>query len=65
MSMTLADLEIGASATIVGVGGDGSLRQHLLDMGMLPGVEVTMIKFAPMGDPLEVRIHGYELTLRG
>ena len=64
MSMTLADLEIGASATIVGVGGDGSLRQHLLDMGMLPGVEVTMIKFAPMGDPLEVRIHDYELTLR-
>ncbi|MDQ9749070.1 FeoA family protein, partial [Acinetobacter baumannii] len=44
--------------------GDGSLRQHFLDMGVIPGAEVTLIKFAPMGDPMELRIHGYELTLR-
>ena len=62
--MTLAELTIGQSATIMEVGGEGSLRQHFLDMGVLPGVSVTMVKYAPMGDPMEMRIHGYELTLR-
>ncbi len=62
--MTLRDLEIGASAVITAVGGEGHLRQHFLDMGVLPGAEVTLIKYAPMGDPMELRIHGYELTLR-
>ena len=62
--MTLKDLEIGASGVIIAVGGEGSLRQHFLDMGMIPGAEVTVVKFAPMGDPMELQIHGYELTLR-
>lgn len=62
--MTLKDLEIGKSAKVLSVGGSGSLRQHFLDMGVIPGVQVTVIKYAPMGDPIEVRIHGYELTLR-
>lgn len=62
--MTLKDLEIGKSAIIDSVGGEGELRQHFLDMGVIPGTEVTVIKFAPMGDPVELRIHGYELTLR-
>lgn len=62
--MTLRDLEIGQSAVIETVGGEGALRQHFLDMGVIPGAEVTLIKFAPMGDPMELRIHGYELTLR-
>ena len=62
--MTLRDLQIGASAVITAVGGEGHLRQHFLDMGVLPGAEVTLIKYAPMGDPMELRIHGYELTLR-
>lgn len=62
--MTLNELKIGQTATILGVGGKGSLRQHFLDMGMLPGVPVTLIKYAPMGDPMELRVHGYELTLR-
>ena len=62
--MTLKDLELGASAVITAVGGEGSLRQHFLDMGVIPGVEVTLMKYAPMGDPMELRIHGYELTLR-
>ncbi len=62
--MTLKDLAPGQSGTIVGVGGEGSLRQHLLDMGMIPGAHATIVKYAPMGDPVEVRIHGYELTLR-
>lgn len=62
--MTLKDLEIGKSAVIKTVGGSGALRQHFLDMGVIPGAEVTVVKFAPMGDPIEVRIHGYELTLR-
>ncbi len=62
--MTLRDLEIGQSAHILKVGGEGSLRQHFLDMGLIPGAEVTLVKFAPMGDPMELRIHGYELTLR-
>ena len=62
--MTLKDLEIGSSAIITSVGGEGALRQHFLDMGVIPGAEVTLIKYAPMGDPMELRIHGYELTLR-
>ena len=62
--MTLKELKIGESAVITLVGGDGALRQHFLDMGVIPEAEVTLIKFAPMGDPMEIRIHGYELTLR-
>ena len=62
--MTLKNLEIGESAVITSVGGEGALRQHFLDMGVIPGAEVTVVKFAPMGDPMELQIHGYELTLR-
>ena len=62
--MTLDELKIGESATVTYVGGSGSLRQHFLDMGLIPGSVVTLEKFAPMGDPMELRIHGYELTLR-
>lgn len=62
--MTLKDLKIGQTATIKTVGGEGALRQHFLDMGIIPGAEITLIKFAPMGDPMEFRLHGYELTLR-
>ena len=62
--MTLKELEVGKSAVIRRVGGEGALRQHFLDMGMIPGAEVTVIKLAPMGDPMEVQVHGYELTLR-
>lgn len=62
--MTLKELEIGKSAAIKTVGGSGALRQHFLDMGMIPGAEVTVVKLAPMGDPMELQIHGYELTLR-
>ncbi len=62
--MTLKDLNIGESAVIDTVGGEGALRQHFLDMGLIPGEEVTLVKFAPMGDPMELQIHGYELTLR-
>ena len=62
--MTLKDLPIGKSATVVAVGGEGALRQHFLDMGVIPGAQVTMVKYAPMGDPIELRIHSYELTLR-
>lgn len=62
--MTLKELPVGKTATVQTVGGEGALRQHFLDMGLIPGADVTMVKFAPMGDPLEVRIHGYELTLR-
>ncbi len=62
--MTLRDLEIGKSAVITVVGGEGALRQHFLDMGVLPGANVTLMKYAPMGDPMELRIQGYELTLR-
>lgn len=62
--MTLKDLEIGKSAVITAVGGEGALRQHFLDMGVIPGAEITLVKYAPMGDPMELRIHGYELTLR-
>lgn len=62
--MTLRDLEIGRSAVIKVVGGEGALRQHFLDMGVIPGAEVTVVKLAPMGDPMQLQIHGYELTLR-
>ena len=62
--MTLQDLEIGKSGVIEKVGGNGELRQHFLDMGVIPGAQVKKIKLAPMGDPMEIQIHGYELTLR-
>ena len=62
--MTLRDLKIGESARIKAVGGQGALRQHFLDMGVVPGAEIKLMKLAPMGDPMEFRIHGYELTLR-
>lgn len=62
--ITLKDLPIGKSATIVSVGGEGALRQHFLDMGLIPGAQVTMVKHAPMGDPVELRVHSFELTLR-
>lgn len=62
--MKLGNLAIGKSAVIVSVGGTGALRQHFLDMGLIQGVEVTMVKYAPMGDPIEIKIHDYELTLR-
>lgn len=62
--MTIKDLPAGKSATILKVGGDGALRQHFLDMGLIQGAEVTVIKYAPMGDPVELRIHSYELTIR-
>lgn len=62
--MTLKDLKQGQSAVIDAVGGEGSLRQHFLDMGVIPGAEVTFVKLAPLGDPMQLQIHGYELTLR-
>ena len=62
--MTLKDLPIGKTATVRTVGGEGALRHHFLDMGLIPTASVTMVKYAPMGDPVEVRIHSYELTLR-
>ncbi len=62
--MTLKELPIGETATILSVGGKGALRQHLLDMGLIQGAEVTVVKYAPMGDPIELKIHGYELTIR-
>ena len=62
--MTLRDLKPGQTATVKTVGGEGALRQHFLDMGVIPGVAVELMKFAPMGDPMELRIRGYELTLR-
>lgn len=62
--MKLNELDIGKSAVVTKIGGEGALRQHFLDMGLIPGAEVTMVKLAPMGDPMELRIHGYELTLR-
>lgn len=62
--MKLENLAIGKSAMIVSVGGTGALRQHFLDMGLIQGTEVTMVKYAPMGDPIEIKIHDYELTLR-
>ena len=62
--MTLKELEVGKSAVIRTVGGEGALRQHFLDMGVIPGAEVTAVKLAPMGDPIELHLRGYELTLR-
>ena len=62
--MNLRELEIGKSAIIDAVGGEGALRQHFLDMGIIPGAEVSAVKLAPMGDPLELNIHGYSLTIR-
>ena len=62
--MTLADLKIGQDAVLRTIGGQGELRHHLLDMGLTPGTEVTLRKVAPMGDPIEVELRGYELTLR-
>lgn len=62
--MKLSELSIGSTATILRVGGAGALRQHFLDMGLIQGTEVTVVKYAPMGDPVELRIHGYELTIR-
>ena len=61
---TLKDIKIGEKAVVTKVNGEGALRQHLLDMGVIPGVEVAVVKYAPMGDPIEIMIHGYELTLR-
>ena len=63
--MTLKDLKIGKYAEVLAVGGEGNLRQHFLDMGVIPGTVVKMIKRAPMGDPLEILVQGYSLTLRG
>ena len=62
--MTLRELKIGESAVVTAVGGEGALRQHFLDMGLLPGVEVKLLKFAPMGDPMELLVRGYTLSLR-
>ena len=62
--MTLNELKIGAAAVITAVGGDGALRCRLLDMGIIPKTRVTLQKVAPMGDPIEIRVRGYELTLR-
>ncbi|MBR6351525.1 MAG: 50S ribosome-binding GTPase, partial [Firmicutes bacterium] len=62
--MNLRELQPGQSARIETVGGEGALRQHFLDMGVIPGAELTLVKFAPLGDPMELRIRGYELTLR-
>ena len=61
--MTLKDLPAGKAAYITAVGGEGALRQHFLDMGVIPGSEIVLVKYAPMGDPIEFMIHGYELTL--
>ena len=64
MAMTLNQLSPGQSAAVTHVGGEGALRQHFLDMGVIPGAQITLVKYAPMGDPMELRIHGYTLTLR-
>ena len=62
--MTLKELKIGKTAIIHSVGGSGALRQHFLDMGLIQGTEVTVVKYAPMGDPIELKLHRYELTIR-
>ena len=62
--MTLKDLEIGGSAIIQSVGGEGALRQHFLDMGVIPGAEITLVKYAPMGDPIDIKLRDYELCIR-
>ena len=63
-SISLCDMKVGSSALVTKVEGEGALRQHLLDMGLIPRTAVTLKKIAPMGDPLELRVRGYELTLR-
>ena len=62
--MTLRELPIGKWATIQAVGGEGALRQHFLDMGVIPGTDILLIKYAPLGDPMELNVRGYELSLR-
>ena len=62
--MKLSELSIGQKCKVTSVGGEGALRQHFLDMGVIPEAQVRVVKFAPMGDPMQIRIHGYELTLR-
>mgnify|MGYP003325941121 CR=1 FL=1 len=62
--MTLKDLKTGESGRVSIVGGEGQLRRHFLDMGLVPGAVVTLVKYAPMGDPMELNLHGYSLTLR-
>ena len=63
--MKLSNLDIGESAMVTAVGGSGALRQHILDMGLIPGAVVRLEKFAPMGDPMQLTLHGYTLTLAG
>ena len=63
-NMTLKEIKEGQSARVLSVGGSGALRQHLLDMGIIPGTDIRIVKYAPMGDPVEICLHGYELTLR-
>ena len=62
--VTLKDLKVNEHGRILKVGGEGALRQHFLDMGVIPGAEVTLVKFAPLGDPIEITVRGYELSLR-
>ena len=62
--MTLNELEVGKTAVVTRVGGSGALRQHFLDMGILPGARLKLVRYAPLGDPMELRIHSYELSLR-
>lgn len=62
--MTLKELKIGQTCRVISVGGEGVLRQHFLDMGVIPETEIRVVKFAPMGDPMQIRVHGYELTMR-
>ena len=62
--MNLHEIKIGETARVEKLGGNGELRQHFLDMGIIPGAEITLVKYAPLGDPMEFRLHGYELTLR-
>lgn len=64
IEMTLKELQIGKKAVITEVGGEGALRQHFLDMGVIPGAEVKVVKYAPLGDPMELLLHGYSLSLR-
>ena len=62
--MTLKELNIGQTGRVTAVGGKGALRQHFLDMGVIPGIDVKLVKYAPMGDPMQLLVQGYELTLR-
>ena len=62
--MNLSELKINETGTILSISGKGATRQHLLDMGVIPGTQITLVKFAPMKDPIEFRIHGYSLTIR-